>query len=962
MICYNTACGRNIITQNYSINYCLSLIKVDNLIYNISANYDFCQTLHHFVRNNFNDSNKPTIFLPSQRLCRELKQVFLREKTHSLIPQIKAIANIDINDFWLINSKSQAAKDDIKNAIEEILEYKVISGMDEIFYIAQQAKKSQILEKQASTNQYLKLAYNLQDLFNDLEQENIENIEFCIIDDSNLAQHRQITLEFLKNFYSVIKNSLAKEKKLLAGSFYNLIIKKFNELLDNYKLNQPVIIAGSTGSLKINKLFIKSISAQEDGIVILNNYLDQQLDISESHPQFFNHQLLQAIEKKPQNIINLENKDFQISQQRRQEMAKYLFLPSKQLSLWHDIKNQKEIKQDIESNFTIIEGKNEFDEVRKICQIAANSIAHSNIGIVSNDANISRLICKELAIHNISFNDGIANIISNTSLVQFIELVSEFCSNEFNSHHFLAILKNKLCHYCEQEEIITRFECEIIRQQRIDNTILGIKERLKDVDDEKLHSLFNNFYDELKPLKQNNQSLAQHISELINIIENLTKKSWLELSSSQEGGIEIFEFFDKLKQQHDFYCDFSEVDKIIKNLTTKTSFFKQANSNLKIHLLSSIEARLIEFDIIIICALNEGIFPKTTNENWLGIKIRKDLGIEKSLKQIGKNAHDFCHYLTNKKVILSRHLSCNNAPTIASQFWIRFNLFCQKILAKPDKIPDEKADNKYLAISNIKENGHRHNIKIDQISITDLVKLNKNPYFVYAKKILKLKDIKEIDYQPSFSEFGSFIHKALEVYINKEGNLEINFKKIFNDFFYSKEAEIIWWSKFKKILENFINDDNEIESYQNFAEVAAKNNLLDLTIVGKIDRIVIDKSGFIKIFDYKTGTIPSKKDVLDGIESQLLIAALLLIYGTNQDKISNIDINKINGLGYWKISSATKNTIKIMVDDKNIAEIITQTKENLEKIINYYLIQDNRFEANASDEFDCYKHLARIEN
>ncbi|MFM7703277.1 MAG: PD-(D/E)XK nuclease family protein, partial [Alphaproteobacteria bacterium] len=89
----------------------------------------------------------------------------------------------------------------------------------------------------------------------------------------------------------------------------------------------------------------------------------------------------------------------------------------------------------------------------------------------------------------------------------------------------------------------------------------------------------------------------------------------------------------------------------------------------------------------------------------------------------------------------------------------------------------------------------------NKFSATDIGDLIQNPYAIYIKKILKLEPLKIIDYQASSSEFGSFVHKALEHYI--KNNNSDNFLDIFNEFFTSKFAKIIWFSKFTKIFADF---------------------------------------------------------------------------------------------------------------------------------------------------------------
>lgn len=68
-------------------------------------------------------------------------------------------------------------------------------------------------------------------------------------------------------------------------------------------------------------------------------------------------------------------------------------------------------------------------------------------------------------------------------------------------------------------------------------------------------------------------------------------------------------------------------------------------------------------------------------------------------------------------------------------------------------------------------------------------------------KNFKIEELKPIDYEPSNAEFGSFVHNALEEYIKNPD--QVNFEKIFDKYFLSKQAKLIWLPKFKIFFEFF---------------------------------------------------------------------------------------------------------------------------------------------------------------
>jgi ATP-dependent helicase/nuclease subunit B len=250
-----------------------------------------------------------------------------------------------------------------------------------------------------------------------------------------------------------------------------------------------------------------------------------------------------------------------------------------------------------------------------------------------------------------------------------------------------------------------------------------------------------------------------------------------------------------------------------------------------------------------------------------------------------------------------------------------------------------------------------------KISITEISKLISNPYDIYAKKILQLKELEKIDFEPSYAEFGSFIHKALEEFIKNshEEDFLQKSEEIFEKYFLSSEAKLVWWPKFKNIFSDFIQENAQFLSSKNYLEIPVKLSLEGLLISGKIDRVIIDEEGLVEIFDYKTGQVPSKKDVELGINPQLTISALMLLEGMIEAEIENISSEKITTLGYWKLSASSASEIKKICDkNEEVQILVAAAKSGLTKLFQYFADEKNGYIATKNNERSEYKNLARI--
>jgi len=904
-------------------------------IFNIQAGSNFFQTLFFWLENSFTQNlEQSRIFLPNHRSCRELKKIFARKKSGAL-PEIKAISDISFEDFF-----DFLPNDEVKNIIDELLKIKVLSNLDYLFFLADKIQSQAIFGK-LNFEQSFKIAPHLKEIFEEIEREEIDLQRLAEIDDSNLAKHRQITLEFLRDFCTHIKYSLLKENILSLASFQNLITQKFIYCLENFGSKKNLIIAGSTGSVLFGRKLIKAIASQPNGFVVLHGASEEKIE-EENHPQFLLSELLKILEIEKKSLVSIHDSKFETSPQIRQNVMSLMMLPYNQTAKWQKIESAldvKKAKEDLEKNFTLIEAKNEIQEARIIAEILRKKAAE-NCGVIINSQNLGSLLKLELTRLGINFNDSRNLDIFDSNLVKFLLLILEVWESDFNSHNLLSLLKNPLCRFSVDCEKLAEFEIKILRQSRPHIGLSGINSLLKH--EEELQNFFEKFLHDL--------GHKSSIKKLIESAEKLSGKKWLELLSFEASQLELFALFEKLKTQN--YSP-NSLDGF-KAILAQISYFEKSDAAAKVQILSPIEARLLSFDCIIITSLNEGNFPQIEAQNWLGKKIKEELGIYNSLKKIGQNAYDFCNYLSQKSVILTRSRINNGALLIESPFLLKFKVIAQKLKAEID------VGEKYFAQIAAQNNAPHFEIvrpnpapaadlRPQKFSITEISKLIADPYFIYCKKILALKELEKIDYEAGHAEFGSFIHKALEEFIKNPQ--APNFIKIFKAFFTSQEAELIWWPKFENIFSDFLEKNQEFLERTNFTEKAVELRINDIFIRGKIDRIILNEQGHAEIFDYKSGTIPSKKDVFAGLQPQLTIAALALLESYVVDSIN-----------YWKLSQLHEGEIKkISATSKEIEFLASAAKYGLEELFSYFSNPQNGYLATEKSSDSDYWHLARIE-
>lgn len=911
---------------------------MSKILYNIPCNYNFLESLYCWLFQKYHSFTDLRIYLPSRRAVSEFKNIFREKLFCGQLPIIKAIGDIDYEDFYeFLNDENQEVFSSVLNA-------KKLSAIEAIFFLTKEVKKIKLF-KEISDQQAYKIAIKFQELFDEIEFEQITFSKIEGIENSDLAIHRQISIDFIKDFYSQTKYNLIKDNLYFASSYQNFIIKNFCEILENSNSLKNIVIAGSTGSLNCTKNLIKQISNLKNGQVIFNNF------IHKNNPQIINSQFLNNLLYNHIGtnieVSNIIFDQFKLANDSRVDFINEILKNSHEVISWqnfHNHQNIEEIKNDISANFLIFEASNVEDEASFIVERTLSSSVNNNkIAIINNNDLLTNIITNKLELMNINYNYLRSKKLSQNSLMIFLTQLINLSNSDFNSSLLLSIFKNDLF-YCPNKDILYDFENLIIRENREFIGLKGLISQSNKFPD--LKFFFENF---LANLPQKND-----IDSIILSLEKITNQTLENLLKNNEASQEIKSFFNILKN-HNYYL--KSTDELI-FLLSSISYFSNNYGDAKITILSNIEARLLNFDLVIISSLNYGDFPNISDYSWLGKQIAKELGIDRSQKKISQNNFDFSNYLGNKKIILTRSIKVNNDYKIASPLLVKFSTLIKKLSIENISIKSEfkTAFNVEYQPSKLPKFAPPQQFLPSTISITDFDNLINNPYLFYLKKILKLKPINEIDYQSGVMEFGNFCHKVLELYVNKQlANQNIN--NIFVEYFNNIEARYTWFARFEKLFENFLEDNENYDKCTNLVEYQLKLAINNITVVGRADRIIVNDNKDIHIIDYKTGSIASQKSIQLLKFIQLPLQALLYAMS------NSINLENIAKLEYWKLSLRNEKNTVIAKNPKtnNCLELILKTKSLVEEIINNYFIENQPFIASNDDKIPAFKNITRTQ-
>lgn len=327
-----------------------------------------------------------------------------------------------------------------------------------------------------------------------------------------------------------------------------------------------------------------------------------------------------------------------------------------------------------------------------------------------------------------------------------------------------------------------------------------------------------------------------------------------------------------------------------------------ADAPLRIYGL--LEARLTQHDRVILGGLIEGTWPPAPRiDPWLSRPMRYQLGLDLPERRIGLSAHDFTQLLGVREVILSHAAKSGGAPTVASRFLHRLEATAGAQAWDAAK----QAGATYLQYAAALD--HPDMVKpIAQpapkppralrplaMSVTEIEDWLRDPYTIFAKRILGLAPLDPVDMPLTAADRGSAIHAALGDFSRQfasalPDDIEAALRGIgathFAVLMERPEARALWWPRFLRIAGWFSGWERERrgEVVRLDAEIRGETKIyLDegraFTLSARADRIEHRADRTFALLDYKTGMPPTGKQVRMGLSPQLTLEAAILRQG-----------------------------------------------------------------------------------
>lgn len=408
------------------------------------------------------------------------------------------------------------------------------------------------------------------------------------------------------------------------------------------------------------------------------------------------------------------------------------------------------------------------------------------------------------------------------------------------------------------------------------------------------------------------------------------------------------------------------------------------------------EARLQTADTVILGGLAEGVWPPVADAGpWMSRPMRQEIGLPSPEQTIGQAAHDFFASATAaQEVVLSSPRRRDGAPVVPARWLSRLEAF---LAGRGMHLPEHPVtawldllDRPEGPAQPVKPPRPLPPVKLRprRLSVTEIETWMRDPYAIYARHVLRLLPMPELEEAADASDYGTIVHAALERWFAEHGTTwpaqaEASLQAMFQTVLAEQSlrpALRAWWEPRLLRIASWIVQAEEARRALFGTPAAIKTELrgrVDLPdapqgrfeIVGRADRIDYDAQGRVIVRDYKTGTLPTTRDVLTGWSPQLPLEAAMLLRGgfSGLALPQNAPPPEIGGLVYWRLTGGADPGEEAAVNaekDSSLTHLAEQTWANLQARIEAY---DNPAQPYLSHphpgkepRFADYARLARV--
>ncbi|QTC91286.1 double-strand break repair protein AddB [Brevundimonas goettingensis] len=351
----------------------------------------------------------------------------------------------------------------------------------------------------------------------------------------------------------------------------------------------------------------------------------------------------------------------------------------------------------------------------------------------------------------------------------------------------------------------------------------------------------------------------------------------------------------------------AELAELIQSLLADATVRTGGATHPSLRILGAIEARLVRADRMILAGLEEGVWPgPAPTDPFLSRPMRKALGLPPPERRLGQTAQDFVQAACADEAILVHVDRRGGQPAVKSRWLWRLEMLTRGANSEATPVVLERpvaAAGIARALDAPPPGPARYARRptptppVDrrprEMPVTGVERWVRDPYAVYAQRILGLKKLDRPGADAEAMARGNAIHAAIErivvtwpealpseCAVQIEGFIRDAMTEAgFEDHAMAREAPLarncaLWLANWER--ERRARGATLLIEQSGRVSFPAPGG--DFVLTARADRIELDAAG-AAVIDFKTGGTPSVKQVAQGYSPQLTLTAAILAGG-----------------------------------------------------------------------------------
>ncbi len=850
------------------------------------------------------------------------------------------------------------------------------------------------------------LTDSLAALIDEMQGEGVSTEAITGLDVTDQSGHWQRALKFIQIAQGYLDHSdTAPDQEARQRRIVMALAERWAE----HPPPDPIVVAGSTGSRGTTLLLMQAVAALPQGALVLPGFdfdmpgaVWSQLGnalLSEDHPQYRFQKILGTLGLSQGDVTPWD--DTPAPSPARNALVSLSLRPAPVTDAWLTEGARLTQLAEATADVTLLEAPSPREEALAIAMRLRHAAEHGETAaLITPDRVLTRQVTAALDQWDILPDDSAGTPLHLSPPGRFLRHVARLFAQRLDAEALLTLLKHPLTH-----SGIARGP-HVLNTQRLE---LKIRKRgLPYPDGEGLVRLLANTV-KTGPDQARLMDWATWVSDTFTGLEQAgahplahwvnTHLALAERIAGGRGAADAGELWQKkagqkaqevmqsLAAQAGFGAAMtaSEYGDLVGALLADGEVRDRDAPHPDIMIWGTLEARVQGADLVILAGLNEGTWPEAPSPDpWLNRALRHQAGLLLPERRIGLSAHDYQQAIGAREVWLTRAIRSDDAETVVSR-WL--NRLCNLLEGLPEQGGTEALEamrargESWLArvrafeavtpVPAARRPAPRppHAARPRTLSVTEIKRLIRDPYAIYARHILKLVELGPLVQSPDALMRGTLAHDILERFLREtqrdpemltSEHLIALARETMAEHVPWPAARAMWLARIERIARWFVDRERQRQSHATPVafENQAKGQLtwpdIGFTLNARADRIDRTADGDFLLYDYKTGRPPTPKQQAT-FDKQLLIEAAMIEQGAfGEIGVGPVALALFIGLGVEPTEVAAP------LDTEPPREVLA----NLRRLIEAYLDPEQGFtsrrmmqqDANAGD----YDQLARF--